>query len=190
MSSLEDRLSILEKTVSTIETATPRNSSTVSRGELSVVGQGDIVVESGGTLEFLVGGSVRSDDFDISSGTGWSIGTERRGSAVTALHSVSGVSTVKSASSDTRFSSYVVDDEMTIELDEFSSMIVQIYHINEFSVDLEVNGQKLYPTEVIHSAKVAYVYTYMDHVVGPVVVNTESDNITVNVLRLLVNNVT
>lgn len=188
MTTLLDRIRSLEKTVSTIETATPRNSTTVQRGELTIASGGTVYIENGGSIKFDVGGSAQSSDFSVNDGTGWCIGTERRGSAVVVVSNIPGAHDVSPADSYMEFESTTAMADISITSDSKKTVFVAISHITESPGELIINGLTISPIEVIKSSKTQYLYTHLGQH-SSVDISTSMDGIAVKTLSLTVNNV-
>lgn len=191
MSTLIDQIRAIEEELHTLETATPRNSATVDRGGLEVVDEGSVIVTRGGTVLFEEGGAAMSHDFSIEDGTGWQIGTERRGSSVVVLHGVSGTSLeVSSADSTAKYEEIAVTsgEDSTIEILGASMMIVQIFGVWPETGSLIVGKDTVIPNEVIKSQKAQWAYSYMGNFTENTVIRSDLPNLQARVVRLSVNN--
>ena len=191
MSTLTQSLSDIELELHTLETATPRNSATVSRGGLSVVDEGRVIVEAGGTVFFGEGGSAVSGNYSITESTGWQVGTERRGSSIVVLNDIPGAELeVTTADSSVVYEVVPLDSTQptSLELGTSSSMIVQIFHTSETKGDLVIDGENIYPTSIIKSKKEQWAYSYMSSVHSDVDFVTTLTNVEIRVARLSVNN--
>lgn len=191
MSDLQARLRAIEQEIHTLETATPRNSATVDRGGLSVVDEGSVIVETGGTVFFDEGGSATSSEFSLVAGTGWQIGTERRGSSVVVLNDAPAYSLeVTTANSSAIYEELLlnVDEDNDVPLDGSTSTMVQIFYVTDTPGDIRVDGLSLAPTMVIKSQKDQWAYSYMGTFTNDVTIHTTMPDVSVRVLRLTVNN--
>lgn len=191
MSTLIKSLADIELELHTLETATPRNSATVSRGGLSVVDEGRVIVEAGGTVFFGEGGSAVSGNYSITESTGWQVGTERRGSSIVVLNDIPGAGLeVTTADSSVGYEVVSLDNTQPtiLELGTASSMIVQLFHTSESRGDLTIDGESIYPTSVIKSKKEQWAYSYMSSVHSDVAFVTTLTNVEIRVARLSVNN--
>lgn len=192
MSSLFDRMREIERELHTLETATPRNSATVDRGGLSVVEDGSVILEAGGTVRFDEGGSATTPTFDISSGTGWKIGTERRGSSVVVINDTPSVSLdVTTANSTSVYEELQVAPREPVEvaLSGATMIIVQLFHINEVKGTVLVGGESIEPSRVMKSKKEQWAYSYMGTISQDTTVQTDLEDVSVRLLRITVNNV-
>lgn len=191
MSTLLDQIRALEDELHTLETATPRNSATVDRGGLEVVDEGSIIVEQGGTVFFEEGGAAMSHDFSIEDGTGWQIGTERRGSSVIVLQDVQGVSLdVTSADSSAEYEKISVTpgEAVTVGVGEASMLILQVFGVWPAVGSLVISGEAVRPSEVIKSQKTQWAYSFMGHFTEDASIYTDLENLEIRVVRLSVNN--
>lgn len=192
MSSLFDRMREIERELHTLETATPRNSATVDRGGLSVVEDGSVILEAGGTVRFDEGGSATTPTFDISSGTGWKIGTERRGSSVVVINDTPSVALdVTTANSTSVYEELQVAPREPVEvaLSGATMIIVQLFHINEVKGTVLVGGESIEPSRVMKSKKEQWAYSYMGTISQDTTVQTDLEDVSVRLLRITVNNV-
>lgn len=191
MSTLIEQIRAIEEELHTLETATPRNSATVDRGGLEVVDEGSVIVARGGTVLFEEGGAAMSHDFSIEDGTGWQIGTERRGSSVVVLHGVSGTSLeVSSADSTATYEEITATpgEDTTIEILGSSMMIIQVFGVWPERGILTVAGETVTPNEVIKSKKSQWAYSYMGHFTENIVIRSDLPDLQARVVRLSVNN--
>ena len=191
MSTLFEQVRAIEEELHTLETATPRNAATIDRCSLQVVDEGNIVVGQGGTVLFEEGGAAMSHDFSIEDGTGWQIGTERRGSSVVVLSDVSDSTLDIEPSNSTALYeevSVTPGEESTVELLDASMMIVQIFGVWPSTGTLTVSGNDVRPSEVIKSKKAQWAYSFMGHFTEDVTVLTSLENLQARVVRLSVNN--
>lgn len=191
MSTLIEQIRAIEEELHTLETATPRNSATVDRGGLEVVDEGSVIVARGGTVLFEEGGAAMSHNFSIADGTGWQIGTERRGSSVVVLHGVArSTLEVSSADSTAKYEEISVTsgEDTTVEILDASLMIVQIFGVWSENGLLTVEGDTVTPNEVIKSQKSQWAYSYMGHFTENIVIRSDLPNLQVRVVRLSVNN--
>ena len=191
MSTLFEQVRALEDELHTLETATPRNSATVDRGGLEVVDEGSVIVEKGGTVFFEEGGAAMSHDFSIEQGTGWQIGTERRGTSVVVLHDVQGASLdVSSADSSAEYEEISVTpgETITVAMGEASMLIVQVFGVWPDVGSLVISGEAVRPSEVIKSKKAQWAYSYMGHFTEDTSIYTDLENLKARVVRLSVNN--
>lgn len=192
MISLFDRIREIERELHTLETATPRNSATVDRGGLSVVGEGSITLEAGGTVRFDDGGSATTPDFDITEGTGWKIGTERRGSSVVVINDALDTTlNVTTANSSADYEEVTLDplNPLPIGLEGHSLMTIQLYHVSEVRGEITVGDKKISPSSVMKSRKDQWVYTYMGSLTEDITAQTDLAGVSLRILRLTVNNV-
>lgn len=192
MSSLFDRMREIERELHTLETATPRNSATVDRGGLSVVEDGSVILEAGGTVRFDEGGSATTPTFDISSGTGWKIGTERRGSSVVVINDTPSVELdVTTANSTSVYEEVQVapGEPVEILLGDASMVMVQLLHIGVDRGIVSVDGESIVPGRVIKSRKEQWAYSYMGTFSQDTSVQTDLEDVSVRLLRITVNNV-
>lgn len=192
MSSLFDRMREIERELHTLETATPRNSATVDRGGLSVVEDGSVILEAGGTVRFDEGGSATTPTFDISSGTGWKIGTERRGSSVVVINDTPSVALdVTTANSTSVYEELQVapGEPVEVALSGATMIIVQLFHINEVKGTVLVGGESIEPSRVMKSKKEQWAYSYMGTISQDTTVQTDLEDVSVRLLRITVNNV-
>lgn len=191
MSSLYDRLSSIERTLSTIETATPRNSSVVSQGELSIVDEGILRVVSGGSIKFDEGGYIGSETFNIAEQEGWRVGTERRGSAVVAVSGFSDESNVsydiKPANSYYEYKDTKITGTYLIEPPNLA--IVSISHVSPVQGTLSVGDLDIPPTMVIKSKVNQYYYSYYGYLAEPTRVDTDLVDVSLRELLITVHNV-
>lgn len=191
MSTLLEQVRAIEEELHTLETATPRNSATIDRGSLQVVDEGNIVVGQGGTVLFEEGGAAMSHDFSIEDGTGWQIGTERRGSSVVVLSDVTDSTLdIKPSNSTALYEEVSVTpgEESKVELLDASMMIVQIFGVWPSAGTLTVSGNDVRPSEVIKSKKTQWAYSFMGHFTEDATVLTSLENLQARVVRLSVNN--
>lgn len=191
MSDLQTRLQEIEQEIHTLETATPRNSATVDRGGLLVVDEGSIIVETGGTVFFDEGGAATSSAFSITEGTGWQIGTERRGSSVVVLNDAPTYNLeVTTANSTAVYEELILssDEENHIHLSGASSLMIQIFFVTDDPGNITVQGVNLAPSGIIKSQKNQWAYSYMGTFVDDVTVQTTMADVSARVLRLTVNN--
>lgn len=191
MTTLQQALNDVELELHTLETATPRNSATVDRGELRVVDEGSVILRAGGTMFFGEGGSAVSSDYSLPDRTGWQIGTERRGTAVVVLNDTPGTDLeVTTADSSVEYEeiSLSVEEPTEIELGEFSALIVQVFDVVPEAGNLSVGDAQIMPTQVYKSRKLQYAYSYMDTLTEGTVIVTDIPNLIVRVARLSVNN--
>lgn len=191
MSTLIKSLADIELELHTLETATPRNSATVSRGGLSVVDEGRVIVEAGGTVFFGEGGSAVSGDYSLTESTGWQVGTERRGSSIVVLNDIPGSGLeVTTADSSVVYEVVPLDSTQptSLELGTSSSMIVQLFHTSETKCDLVIDGENIYPTSIIKSKKEQWAYSYMSSAHSDVDFVTTLADVEIRVARLSVNN--
>lgn len=192
MTTLQQRLGAIERELHTLETATPRNSASVDRGGLSVVDEGSVILEAGGTVYFGEGGSAVSGDYDLEEQRGWQIGTERRGTSVVVVNDVPGTETeVSTANSSASYEevSIEVEQDNIIELGEDSMLIVQLHHISPDRGSIEINNQSVLESEIIKSAKTQWTYNHMETFSQDVNITTDLAEVTARVVRLSVNNV-
>lgn len=191
MSTLIEQIRAIEEELHTLETATPRNSATVDRGGLEVVDEGSVIVARGGTVRFEEGGAAMSHDFSIEEGTGWQIGTERRGSSVVVLHGVARSSLeVSSADSTAEYEEIPTTpgEDATVEILGSSMMIVQIFGVWPEVGTLVVAGDTVTSQEVIKSQKAQWAYSYIGHFTENIVIRSDLPDLQVRVVRLSVNN--
>lgn len=191
MSDLQSRLRNIEANLHTLETATPRNAAAVGRGEFSVVGEGNVILEQGGTVSFDEGGSAISANFSLEDRTGWQIGTERRGSSVVVINDAPSESlTVTTSNSSVVFETIPLTPEETINvpLQGASSMIIQLFTVSERLGSVVMGGSEIKPTGVIKSQKPQWAYSYMETLTSSIDISTDISEVSVRVARLSVNN--
>ena len=157
-----------------------------------MVEDGSVILEAGGTVRFDEGGSATTPTFDISSGTGWKIGTERRGSSVVVINDTPSVALdVTTANSTSVYEELQVAPREPVEvaLSGATMIIVQLFHINEVKGTVLVGGESIEPSRVMKSKKEQWAYSYMGTISQDTTVQTDLEDVSVRLLRITVNNV-
>lgn len=192
MSTMLQRLKAIELELHTLETATPRNSASVDRGGLSVVDDGSVILEAGGTVYFAEGGSAVSGDYDLDTQAGWQIGTERRGSSVVVINDIPSLSLdVSTANSEAVYEEIdlVVGEPNLISLEGYTMMILQLHLVSPLLGIIRVDGAEIYPSKVIKSREEQWTYGHLGTYHNDVEVTTDLEGVSVKLTKLSVNNV-
>lgn len=191
MKKLTDILTDIEKEIHTLETATPRNSATVSRGGLRVVDDGKVIVVDGGTVYFDEGGSAVSSNYSIEDKSGWQIGTERRGSSIVVFNDAPGAGlTVSTANSSSGYEEIhlTAGETSTVSVEGYSAVVLHVFHTSLISGSITLAGHTVSPRKIIKSQKDQWAFSYMTMYTDDVEVMTDMDNVVLRVAYLSVNN--
>lgn len=190
MTDLHRRLTVIEDQLHRLETATPRNSATVDRGQMSVVDEGSLTVSDGGEVRYEDGGSIVSSDFDSPGGSGWQVGTERRGTSVVVVNDIPGYPVeVSTADSFTDYLEVPVDSESLVVLGEYRIAMVSLFHVTDTPGELRVGGRTVHPTNVVKDQTDQYAYAHMGTFDADFTIQTTMSGVSARVLLVSVNNV-